>query len=37
VGGATLGVIAGLSVFKIFEAWVKRDYKYLENPSLSLP
>ena len=38
VGGATLGIITGLSLFKLFEAWVKRDYnKYLKNPSLSLP
>jgi len=38
VGGAALGIITGLGVFKLFEAWVKRDYnKYLKNPSLSLP
>lgn len=38
VGGAALGIITGLSLFKLFEAWVKRDYnKYLKNPSLSLP
>lgn len=37
-GGAALGLLAGLCMFKIFEAWVKRDYdKYLKNPSLSLP
>ena len=38
VGGAALGILVGLGVFKLFEAWVKRDYnKYLKNPSLSLP
>ena len=38
VGGAVLGIFSGLIVFKLFEAWVKRDYnKYLKNPSLSLP
>ncbi|WP_207514012.1 phosphatase PAP2 family protein [Longitalea luteola] len=38
VAGAALGIIAGLCIFKIFEAWIKRDYnKYLKNPSLSLP
>ncbi len=38
VGGAALGIFSGLLVFKLFEAWVKRDNeKYLKNPSLSLP
>jgi len=38
VGGAVLGIVTGLCVFKLFEVWVKRDYdKYLKNPSLSLP
>jgi membrane-associated phospholipid phosphatase len=38
VGGAALGIMAGLGMFKLFEAWVKHDYrKYLKNPSLSLP
>jgi undecaprenyl-diphosphatase len=38
VGGAILGIFSGLIVFKLFEAWTKRDYnKYLKNPSLSLP
>lgn len=38
VAGAALGIISGLCIFKLFEAWVKRDYnKYLKNPSLSLP
>jgi undecaprenyl-diphosphatase len=38
VGGAALGIFSGLCMFKLFEAWVKRDYdKYLKNPSLSLP
>jgi undecaprenyl-diphosphatase len=37
-GGAVLGIFTGLIVFKLFEAWVKKDYnKYLRNPSLSLP
>lgn len=32
VAGAALGVIAGLCIFKLFEAWVKRDYdRYLKN------
>jgi membrane-associated phospholipid phosphatase len=32
IAGATLGIITGLTMFKLFEAWNKRDYdRYLKN------